>query len=818
MFKNYFKIALRNIQKHKLYSLINIFGLTLGITCCIIIYLFISDEFSYDSFHENKDNIYRVEVIEYKIPKWDVEPNPFFDTREAEGVNNSPWLPLPLGPTLKDRYPEIVHFTRPGQGSVVVRNENQSFDQEVLYTDPSFFEMFSFPLLQGSPEIALKDPNNIVLTPETVQKYFGNEDPMGKSLTLKIRNADYIFTVAGVAETPPSNSSIPFSFVMNITKTPYHEFNVDRWNSFNTPVFVQLQEGTDIAQFESKLNDFAKEQFGEKWPAARERLGLPENAPVLEFGVTALSDIHLTASIEWPGVSNPLYSYILGIISVLILLIACINYITLALARSTSRAKEVGIRKTSGAKRNQIALQFWGETQLLTVLAMIAGVGLVELTLPFFNDIAGKSLAINYMEDFGFLMALLSVTLIAGLIAGAYPAILLAGYQPVKALKGSLTLQFKPRLTKGLLVVQYSLSIFLIISAVIMYKQLDYVSSKELGYNADQVLFVPTYTGWNESGTNLMELYRNELNDVAGVKMVSGLTPAFTSGTNRYAFGVDGEEVHSYIYFVDPQIVPTLGFELIAGRNFSEDRPSDKAEAIVVNEAFVNTFGWDDPIGKLVPWKGEDNPSTVIGVIKDFHFQSLETEIEPMLFHMDHQQGGINSIAVKIEEGMIAETLPQLEEVWAEIAPFTPFNFWFLDDAVAQQYEQYQQWLKIMGSSTFIAILIACLGLFGLAGLTAVNKTKEIGIRKVLGAGINQIILLLNKDIVTLIFISLIIAGPISWYVMNQWLTDFTYRITIGFDVFIISALFAFLIAIATISYHSIRAANANPVDSLKSE
>lgn len=820
MFKNYLKIAIRNIRKHKLYSLINIFGLTLGIACCIIIYLFISDEFSYDSFHENGDNIYRVEVTEYQIPKWEVEPTPFFDTREAEGVRNSPWLPLPLGPTLKDRYPEIQHFTRPGQGNVVVRNENQSFEQEVLYTDPSFFEMFSFPLLQGSPETALKDPNNIVLTPETVQKYFGDEDPMGKSLTLKIRNQDYEFTVAGVAETPPTNSSIPFSFVMNVTKTSYYEFNIDRWNSFNTPIFVQLQEGTDVAQFESKLNDFAKEQFGERWPAARERIGLPENAPVLEIRVTPLSEIHLAASVEWHGVSNPLYSYILGAISILILLIACINYITLALARSTSRAKEVGIRKTSGAKRNQIALQFWGETQLLTVLAMIAGVGLVELVLPFFNDIAGKSLSINYMQDFGFLMALLSVTLIAGLIAGAYPAVLLAGYQPVKALKGSLSLQFKPRLTKGLLVVQYSLSIFLIISAVIMYKQLDYVSSKELGYNADQVLFVPTYTGWNETGTKLMELYKTELNGVPGVQQVSGMTPAFTSGSNQYGFNMPGveKEMHSYIYFIDPEIINTLDFELIAGRNLSHDFPADKESSIIVNQAFVEKLGWDNPVGELVPWKGEDNPSTVIGVVKDFHFQSLETEIEPMLFHMDHAQGGINSIAIKIEEGMIAETLPKLEEVWAEIAPFTPFNYWFLDDAVAQQYEQYQRWLKIMGSSTFIAILIACLGLFGLAGLTAVNKTKEIGIRKVLGAGIKQIILLLNKDIVTLIFISLVIAGPISWYVMNQWLTDFTYRITIGADVFIISAFFAFLIAIATISYHSIRAANANPVDSLKSE
>lgn len=820
MFKNYLKIAFRNIQKHKLYSLINIFGLTLGITCCIVIYLFISDEFSYDNFHENGTNIYRVEETSYQIPKWEVEPTPFFDTRVANGINKSPWLPLPLGPTLKDRFPEIVSFVRPDEGTVVVRNENESFEQEVLYTDPSFFEMFSFPLLQGSVESVLNDPGNVVLTPETAEKYFGDENPVGKTLNISIRNQDHVFTVSGIAKAPPTNSSIPFSFVMSITRTPYYEFNIERWNSFNTPLFVQLPEGLNLAQFEKKLSDFALERYGEKWPSDRERLNLPDNAPVMEFGITPISNIHLDASIEWPGVSNPLYSYILGIVSILILLIACINYITLALARSSSRAKEVGIRKTSGAKRNQIAIQFWGETQFLTLFAMIAGIGLAELILPFFNEIAGKSLSINYLQDFGFLVALLSVALFAGLIAGAYPAILLAGYQPVKALKGSGSLQFKPRLTKGLLVLQYSLSIFLIISAVIMYRQLDYVSSKELGYNAEQILFVPTYTGWNETGTNLMKLYKTELNGVPGVKQVSGMTPAFTSGTNRYGFNMPGfdEEIRSYIYFIDPEIIPTLDFELIAGRNLSEDFPTDKKNSILVNEAFVNTLGWEDPIGELVPWSSEDNPATVIGVVKNFHFQSLEAEIQPMLFHMDPDQGGINSIAVKIEEGMIAETLPKLEEVWAEVAPFTPFNFWFLDDAVEKQYAEYQRWLKIMGASTFIAILIACLGLFGLAGLTAINKTKEIGIRKVLGAGIDQILILLNKDIVILIFLSLLIAGPISWYVMNQWLTDFTYRVSIGLDVFVVSAVFAFAIAILTISYHSFKAANANPVDSLKNE
>lgn len=820
MLKNYFRITLRNIQKHKLYSLINIVGLTLGITCCILIYLFVTDEYSYDNFHEKSESIYRVELTNYQVPKSEVKKTPFFDTRQQDGVKRSPWLPLSLGPTLKDRLPEIKRFTRGDQYKLIVRNEDQSFEQEVFYADASFFEMFSFPLIQGTPESVLSDPNNVVLTQETAKKYFGDENPVGKTLALTIRNAEQIFTVSGIAKAPPANSSFEFSFVLNIQKTPYYEFNIDRWNSFNTPLFVELAEGTDIHEFEKKLNAFAEEQFGYKWPATRERLNLPENATVMELTASPLSKIHLDASIEWPKVSNPLYSYILGVIAILILLIACINYITLALAKSSSRAKEVGVRKTSGANRTQIAIQFWGETQLLTLLAMVLGICLAELLLPFFNSIAGKSLAINYIQDIGFLSTLLSITLVTGLIAGTYPALILSGFHPVKVLKGSNTFKFKPRLTKSLLVVQYCLSIFLIISALIMYKQLDYVSSKDLGYNEEQVLFIPTYTGWNEAGTNLMELYRTELNGVSGIRSVSGMTPAFTNGTNRYGFNMDGidEEMRSYIYFVDSEVISTLGFELIAGRNFSDDFPTDKKNSILVNEAFVNTLNWENPIGQLVPWSDEDNPATVVGVLKDFHFQSLETEIRPMLFHMNPEQGGVSSIAVKIEEGMIAETLPELEKVWAKVAPVTPFNYWFLDDAVTSQYKDYKKWLQIMGISTFIAILIACLGLFGLAGLTAINKTKEIGIRKVLGAGIDQIILLLNKDIVLLIIISLIIATPISWYVMEQWLSDFTYRIAISADIFILSAVFAFLIAVVTVSYHTLKASLANPVDSLKSE
>lgn len=818
MIKNYIKIAFRNFRKSKLYSFINVMGLALGIACCIVIYIFIQDEFSYDRFHENAENIYRVEEVRYQKLKSMIESPSFYDTRSPEGMDKSPWLPLPLGPTLKERLPEIREFVRLDRNTIIVRNENKSFEEDILFGDASFFEMFSFPLIQGDAETVLDDPNNIVLTPDMAEKYFGDEEPVGKTLIATIQNVEEQFTVSGIAKPSPSNSSIQFSMVMRIEKRPFYDFHVDRWNSFNTPVFVELLPGADTQAFTKKLNEFAEERFSESWQGQRDRLGLPEGATVAEFMISPITAIHLDASTEWFDVSNPLYSYILGAIAILILLIACINYVTLTLAKSSGRAKEVGIRKTSGAQRGQIALQFWGETQLLTICAMLTGICIAELALPFFNELSGKLLSINYFTEAAFLGILLVITLLTGLAAGSYPALILSRFQPVKVLKAQNTFQYKPRLTKALLVVQYSLSIFLIISSLIMFKQLDYIAGKELGYNEDQVLFVPTHTGWSEQGNSLMELYRDELEVIPGIASVSGMAPAFTRGSNVYGFDVNGEEKHSYIYFADEQLINTLGIEIITGRDFSADRPTDVKDAIIINEALAVSMGWENPVGEQLPWKGEDQPSTVIGVVKDFHFLSMESEIQPMLFHMDPEQGGISDIAIKIEEGMIAETLPQLEGVWTEVAPFTPFNYWFLDEAVASQYEEYKQWMRIMGISTFIAIFIAGLGLFGLAGLTAVNKTKEIGIRKVLGAEIEQIILLLNKDIIKLIVLSLLISAPLSYLIMNRWLDDFAYKIEPGVNILLVSGAVSLAIAIITVSYHSVKTALMNPVDSLRSE
>ncbi len=818
MLKNYLKIAIRNLRKQKLYALINIFGLALGIACCVLIYLFVRHELSYDRFHEKADRIFRVERVKYETVEAPLEQRPFFDSRAPEGVDKSANLPLPLGAALKERYPEIQRFVRYDESRALLRNGAVVFEEPVRYVESSFFEMLSFRLLQGDPESVLADDRSIVVTPETARKYFGDTPALGQTLQVKISNEERPFSVTGIVEAPPTNSSLQFQVLLPIENKASYERYMENWNWFNTILFLELRFGTNPQQFQHKLQTFVQERYQDSMVQHRLRHNLPEDAKAMEFTLTPLTDIHLDASVPWTGASNPLYSYILSGIAGLILLIACINYITLALTRSSGRAREVGIRKVAGAQRRQVAWQFWGETQLLAFVAMLAGVGLAELFLPVFNRLSGKALVVDYFSDSGFLLTLLAIASLTGLIAGSYPALILARFNPVQVLKAQANYKIKPRFTRALLVVQYGLSVFLIISSVIMYRQLAFVSQKDLGYDEEQVVVIPTHTGWSEAGTRLMRRFREQVQSHPGVAAVTGMSPAFTKGWNQYGFEVQGEDKEAFIYGVDEQFVNALDIELLDGRNFSAEYSTDIKDAILVNEALVRDIGWEQPIGKQMPWKGETNPSTVIGVVKDFHFLSLEQSIQPMILHMDPAHGGIGNVVVKLHPGKIGAALSDLEESWSEVAPFTPFDYWFLDDAVTQQYEAYTRWMRIMGHSTAFAILIACLGLFGLAGLTAVNKTKEIGIRKVLGAGAKQIALLLNKDIVKLVVVSVVLSAPVSWYVMNTWLDHFAYRIDIGPDIFLVSALIALIFALLTVSYHVVKATLRNPVESLRYE
>lgn len=818
MFHNYFILALRTIRKNRLYGVINILGLTIGITCCILIALFVYQEFSYDSFHADSQRIYRMEEVRYSTPESVFAKRPSWDTRAPEGVEKAAYMPMPLGPLLLDRYPEVEAYTRVYEtGSLVERGKTIS-KERILHADANFFEMFSFPLRIGKPETVLGDPSNVVLTPALATKYFGEEDALGQSLQIAVQGNIHTFTVTGIADPPPANSSIDFDLVIRFENRPFYEFNRDRWTSFNTPVFVRLGPTADVQQFEEKVNRFAAEQYAETMAEERVRQGVPRDAKVMEFQASPLTGIHLDAAVEWPGVSNPLYSYILSAIAFLILMIACINYVLLAMARSSERMLEVGIRKAAGANRWQIALQFWGETQMLSVISAVCGVVLALMVLPVFNDLSSQSLVLDLSRDAGIIGIILGITLITGVVAGGYPALALSLFQPASVLKGKSSYRFNPRLTRLLLVFQYSLSIFLIVGSLVMYRQLDFVSNRNLGYQEEQLVVVPTYSGVSEDEAILMQRYRESLEDATQVVSVSGMAPAFTTGSTQYTYNVKGEEKVAYTYQVGFDFIETMGMDLVAGRDFSEVRDGINTGSVLINEALAADMGWENAIGKNLPWKAPDDPSTVIGVIKDFHFQSLEAPIRPMLLHMDQEYGSLDAILVRLRSGQVPKAIEEMRTAWSEVAPDQPFDYWFMDEAVAEQYAAHNRWMRIMGSGTFIAILIACMGLFGLAGLTAINRTREIGIRKVLGANIRQIMFLLNRGVAGLICISVVISAPLSWYVMNGWLSTFTYRIEMGPDLFLIAGAGAAAVAFVTVTWQSLQAALANPVDSLRSE
>jgi putative ABC transport system permease protein len=493
----------------------------------------------------------------------------------------------------------------------------------------------------------------------------------------------------------------------------------------------------------------------------------------------------------------------------------------LALTTSASRRTEVGIRKVAGAQKNQLVYQFGFESILLALISMIFGIGLVFLFLPSFNEFTGKGIQLTGTNLVSLLAFSAGVAVMVGIVAGSYPAFFLSGFRPALVLKGRFTSKLHAGFTKPLVIAQFALSSFLIISSVIMYRQMSYITTKDLGYNNAQILVIPTHTGWKSlEADNMVVRYRTALQKEHSVISIAGTTASFNRGFSRYGYRIDDEQRTAYAYGVDPFYLSTLGIDLVLGRNFDDQIPTD-SNAVIVNEALVRDMKWDDPLTEYLNWKEDSTTlgAKVIGVVKDYHFLSLEQNIEPMFLSMD--RGGVGNLTemlVKIAPGNIPGSVEALRKVWKEVSPNTPFDYYFMDEDVAKQYDVYKRWMKIMGLSTAFAIMISCLGLFGLAGINALNRTKEIGIRKVMGAELGNIFLLLNKQYVWLAFIAFVAAAPASWYVMNQWLSDFKFAITIGWELFALSMAGGLLIALLSVSYHAIRTALINPAQTLKYE
>lgn len=807
MFSNYLKIAGRNMAKRKLFSFINAFGLSIGIAFCILIVLFIKDERSFDQFHVNKDRIYRMEDKSFNL--W--EPD------SEEKYRHSAYLQAGLGPAMKSDFAQVEYMTRFNSGATgIVKYGDKVFTEQLTFIDLDFFKMFSFELLRGNPDEVLNDKYNVVITPAIAEKYFGEEDPIGKVLILDYYGENE-FKVTGIIEAPPANSSLQFDILLAQQMRPYYDRNMEQWSNFGTPTFVQLYPDADLQSLDENLEKLVETHMSENLKRWVDRYDAPEDEILFQFQYKSLNDIHLDTQVSWSGSSDPQYSLILGGIALLILIIACINYVSLALTTSAARKTEVGVRKAIGAQRNQLIGQFTIESIMLAFISMLIGLGLMVLFLPAFNEFTNKEIQLNGMLILQLVALSLGLSLFIGLIAGSYPAFFLSGFKPSQVLKGGFTTKLKAGFTKPLVVLQFAMSAFLIISSAIMYQQMEYVTTKDLGYDQNQIIVVPTQAGWSSESNKVVERMRTRLQMEPEFESVAGTSTSFNQGWSKNGFNIDGEHKSAYVYTVDPGYVETLNIKLKEGRNFNPEILSDSS-ALIVNEALVADMGWENPLEEHLNWQ-DDSTSLgfkIIGVAENYHFRSLEAEIEPMFLTM--KNGYLTNMLIKTKPGQVTASLDKLKSIWNELMPDKPFDYTFMDEDVAKQYASHQRWMKIMGLATLFAILISCLGLFGLAGINAVNRTKEIGIRKVFGAGLQNIFILLNKQYIYLALIAFVLATPLSWYIMQKWLADFQYSIDLSWPIFAISIVAGLVIALGTVTYHAFKAAQINPASTLKYE
>ena len=817
MLKNYLKIALRNLKKDKVHAVINVSGLGVGLACCLLMMLFVRNEWSYDRFHERADDLYRAWVLEDYG-----NDQEFFNTV----------TPIILGPTLAETFPEIEQVVRIATNNDQVRRGETMLTEPSLLVDANFFDIFDFPLLRGEPNNLFDNPNTVVLTPKVATRFFGQEDPLGKTLSMRVGAEFQDFVVTGLAEAPPPNSSIPFSMLIPFTKGDdlFSENARRSWFNVFVETYVLLHEDVDAEALNAKIPSMVEQMLGDR---------APEDG-TYTIGLQPMTEIHLDTSfpVGIAPITDPAYSYIMAGIALLVLLIACINFMTLSIGRSASRALEVGVRKAIGASRQHLMRQFWGEALLTTLLALTLGVVLAEAFRPLFNTLAGTDLILTL--DGGTVLFLAALTVLIGLVAGSYPAAVLSGFRPVEVLSGKLRFGGDTSLLRrGLVVVQFALSIFLMAATLLMVQQLDFLRTRSLGFDKEQVVMLRT-SGTTAPGRGLLsvledgrrtaELLRNEL---ATDPAITGLaTASFAFGEGWMSVGYDADD-GSYRTFmvniIDEDYLPVLGMELVAGRNFSRENPSDAARGIIVNEAFAAEYGWENAIGQRLPGQHFEDHE-IIGVVKDFNFESLHGEVRSLALVVNPRAvlAGVSDvgmavpatpkIAVRIKPENIPGTLATLERTWQHVAPDQPYEYSFVDEAVDSQYRQEKRLGKIVGIASILAIVIACLGLFGLAALAVARRTKEIGIRKVLGASTPGLALLLSKDFALLVSVAFVLATPVAYLVMNYWLQDFAYRIEISWGIFLMAGLTALGVALLTVSYQAVRAALSDPVKALRYE
>jgi putative ABC transport system permease protein len=801
VFKNYFKIALRNLARNKIYSFINIAGLSIGLACAMLIILYVKDEVSYDRFHKNVNNIYRIvnQSVEKNGGKGRKDPN-------------SGYL---QGPRFSQNIPDIKQFVRVQSGNENIKLGTEVKDQELLFVDSSFFDIFSFPLISGNRHTCLKDPSSIVLSEDAAKKQFGTTDAIGKIVMLKDDSVFVPHKVTAVAKKCPQNSSIKFDMLLPIRESKEDASNSENWFNFFLNTFVVLPPNANIAAIESKMNRFYNQDTKDALTSLRAQFGDEVDNWKTTYLLQPFLDMHMSTELPAQNglsdASNPMYSYILSGIALFILLIACINFINLTVARSAKRAKEIGIRKVVGGGRKQLIIQFLGESFLLCIIAFALAIGLVELILPVFNELSNKALALSYLFDGKLVAGYIVLFLITSLLAGFYPALVLSGYNPVQTLYSRFNLAGKNYLQKSLVVLQFALASFLIIATFTIYKQFNYLTTEKLGYDDTNIVGVHN----NFKSHDEAWLFKNELlkdPDIISVAPRNG-------GSWGTVAKLNNDSTIQFDYeTVDESFLPTLKIPLVKGRNFSPDFPSDSANSILVNETFVKQAGWKNPIGQTINfWYDNNRKYTVVGVVKDYHFQPLNQKIGPQVFTMK-KNNNYGMVYIKIKPNTAAASLKYIQKTFRQLFPLSPYSYAFLNDHNIKNYDAEAKWKQIMLFGAILTIFISCIGLFGLSVLSAEKRTKEIGIRKVLGASVQKVVTILSKDFLKLVCISLIISIPLAWLAANKWLENYPYRISLSWWLFASGGVLVILIALITVSFQAIKAAVANPVKSLRTE
>ena len=793
MVRNFMKAAFRHLLKNKLNTIIIVFGLGTGITCAILSYLFIHHELSFDKFHNNIDNIYEMKMV----------------------------LVLPMGRAIADPkshlandlerlFPEVIRAVRVENRDFIVSFEEAIFEEKGIAADPSILDMFTFPLKQGEGTSVLENPAAVVLSEYIAKKYFGEENPLGKTLSIRMKDEFLDFMVTGVMEKIPESSSLKIDLLINLQRVYGDSLN-DQTKSGSMGCFVQLRDSASVEplleKFKTSIDVPLQERFSKK----------------SGYDLQSLADFHLRGEYSSEVLmhkSTINYSFILAGISLLVLIIACFNFMNLSIGRAATRIKEIGVRKVLGSKRKQLIQQFWLESLMYSFISLLIGLVLAEIFLPVFNSLSQKSLSLSMFSGSGTAAFCISMVFFIGIMAGSYPALFLSKFSSVDLFRGKMKLSRKNTISKSLIVFQFAISIFLIVSTIFLYKQKSFMLTTHLGYNSDQVIVLPLKNLEARASTNasFLSTLKNNLLSYPVIRGVSGSSYNLSEGWMGTYFErkSGGQELVVYNY-VEQDFITTLGMKLIDGRNFSDKYPSDPERSIIINESFAKLLGTESSVGhNLSEFLNTDFDRQIIGVVKDFHSQSLHDPIHPAF--MGIMGVDYSYIFIKLGGNRLREAIPNIEKEFKALAPRIPFEYSFLDTDVARQYEREEQWISLIEYASLFAILIACSGLFGLTLQIVFLRTKEIGIRKVLGASVRSLLFLINREFLWLVLAANLIAWPTAYLAVSAMLKNYAFRVSLSPWVFIASGILAFLLASATISIHAMQAARINPSETLRYE